>query len=108
MLLYGPLVYQYDFKHPGKYDTGLGRWVVMVFQVSEGIKTRIVYGYNPCYKKKMDSRTSYQHQRRYLVLKDKDQNFPRKCLHDDLIRQLQDWREEGDRIILCMDANNYI
>ena len=42
MLLYGPLVYQYDFKHSDKDDTGLGRWVVMVFQGSEGIKTRIV------------------------------------------------------------------
>ena len=46
MLIYGPLVYQYDFKHPGKDDKGLGRWVLMVFQVSEGIKTRTVCGYN--------------------------------------------------------------
>ena len=44
MLLYGPLVYQYDFKHSDKDDTGIGRWVLMAFQVSEGIKTRIVCG----------------------------------------------------------------
>ena len=69
MLLYGPLVDQYDFKHSDKDDTGFGRWVVMVFQGSEGVKTRIVCGYNLCYNKKMDSRTSYQHQYRYLVLK---------------------------------------
>ena len=25
MLLYGPLVYQFDFEHSGKDDTGLGR-----------------------------------------------------------------------------------
>ena len=32
MILYVSLVYQYDFEHPGKDDTGLGIWVVMVFQ----------------------------------------------------------------------------
>ena len=69
MLLNVPLVDQYDFEHSGKDDTGLGRWVVMVFQGFEGIKTRIVYGYNSCYKNNMESRTSYQQQRRYLVLK---------------------------------------
>ena len=46
MLLYGPLVDQYDFEQSSKDDTGLGRWVVMVFQESEGIKTRIICGYN--------------------------------------------------------------
>ena len=46
MLLYGPSLYQYDFEHSGKDKTGLGRWVVMVLQGSEGIKTRIVCGYN--------------------------------------------------------------
>ena len=46
MLLYEPFVKQYDFEHSGNDDTGIGRWVVMVFQGSEGIKTRIVFGYN--------------------------------------------------------------
>ena len=46
MLLYGPLVDQYDFKHSGKDKLGLGRWVFMVSRLSEGIKTRIVCGYN--------------------------------------------------------------
>ena len=32
MLLYGPLVDQYDSKHYGKDDTGLGRWVVVVLK----------------------------------------------------------------------------
>jgi len=31
LLLYGPLINQYDFEASGKDDTGLGRWVVMVF-----------------------------------------------------------------------------
>ena len=108
MLIYGPLVDQYDFEHSVKDDSGLGRWVVMVFQGYTGIITRIVCGYNLCYNKKMKSRTSYQQKPRYLILKEKDRTCPRKRMHDDLIRQLQDWREEVDRIILCMDANEDI
>ena len=64
MLLYGPLVDQYDFEHSGKDDTGLGRWVLMVFQGSEVIKTIIVCNYNSCYNKNMKSRSSYQQQQR--------------------------------------------
>ena len=48
LLLYGQLIEQYDFEASGKDDTGLGRWVVMVFRGSEGIVTHMVYGYNPC------------------------------------------------------------
>ena len=29
-------------------------------------------------------------------------------MHNDLISQLQDWREEGDRIILCIDESEDI
>ena len=60
MLLYGPLVDQYDFEHSGKDDTGLGRWVVIVFQGFEGTKNRIFCGYISWYNKKMKSKTSYQ------------------------------------------------
>ena len=105
MLLYGPLVDQYDLEESGKDDTGISRWVVMVFRGYEGIKTRIVCGYNSCYNKNMESRTIYQKQHRYHVIKDKDRTYPRKHLHKYLTRQLKDWREEGDRIMLCMDAN---
>ena len=80
----------------------------MVFKGSEGIKTIIVCGYNSCYNKRMEYRTIYNQPRRYLVLKEKGQTCTRKRLRDDLIRQLKDCREEGDWIILCMDANEYI
>ena len=54
MHLYGPLVNQNKLIHSGKYETGLGRWVVMVFQGYKGIKTIIVCGYNWCYNKNME------------------------------------------------------
>ena len=89
MLIYVPLVDKYDVKHSGKDDTGIGIWAIMVFKGPEGIKNRINCGYNFCYNKKMDSRSIYRKQHRYLVLKEKDQTCPRKRLYDDLIRQFE-------------------
>ena len=60
MLLFGSLIQKFDVDHSGMYDTGLERWCYMTLCGSEGIKTWVVRGYNPCYKKKKDSNTSYQ------------------------------------------------
>ena len=107
-LCFGPLIEQYDYEHSGKEDTGLGRWVVMVFQGADGLVTRVVCSYNPCYNNKKQSRTSYQQQRRYFITKEKDTTCPRKRFRDDLVKQLEKWRADGDRLIVCMDANEDI
>jgi hypothetical protein len=108
MLLFGQLVEQFDFEASGRDDSGLGRWVVMVFRGENGLTTRIVCGYNPCYNRKQQSRTSYQQARRYYITKEKDVTCPRKRFRDDLIKQLTQWREEGDRLVVCLDANEDI
>ena len=108
LLLYGPLIDQYDFEASGKDDIGLGRWVVMVFRGSDGITTRVVCGYNPCKSNIRARRSSYQQHRRYFIEKEKDTMCPRRRFHNDLVRQLTQWREAGDRIIVCMDANEDI
>ena len=89
LLAYGSIVEQYDFEHSGKDNTGLGRWVSMVFRGSEGVTTRIVCGYNPCYNTRKESRTFYQQNRRYLITKEKDRSCPRKRFREDLVRQLR-------------------
>ncbi len=38
----------------------------------------------------------------------KDTTCPRKRFHDDLLKQLNKWRQEGDCLIVCMDANKDI
>jgi hypothetical protein len=38
--------------------TGLGRWLVILLK-GDGIKTRIVCGYNPCYNNNPTSSTTY-------------------------------------------------
>ena len=108
LLLFGPLIDQYDFENSGKDDTGLGRWVVMTFVGSDGIVTRVVCGYQPCYAPRKAKRSSYQQHRRYLLKIEKDLTCPRKRFREDLVKQLVTWRENGDRLIVCMDANEHI
>lgn len=89
MLLYGETIEQYDFEASGKDDTGLGRWVSMVFRGENGLVTRVVTCYNPCYNSNAGSRTSYQQHRRYFVVKEKDDTCPRKRFLMDLKKQLE-------------------
>ena len=63
MLLFGSLIQQFAVDHSRKDNTGLGRWRYMTLFGSEGIKTRVVCGYNPCYIKNKESNTSYQQHR---------------------------------------------
>ena len=41
-------------------------------------------------------------------MKEKDGTCPRKRFRNDLIKQLVIWRRQGDRLIVCMDANEDI
>ena len=107
MLLYGSLIQQYDFEHSGKDDTGLGRWVSMRLVGEGDIVTRMVVCYNPCYNK-TGSKSTYQQHRRYFAQKEKDTTCPRKRFRQDLKKQLNTWREQGERLIVCMDANENI
>ena len=108
LLLYGPLTAQYDHEASGKDDSGLGRWVVMVLRGSDGITTRIICAYNPCVSPKKATRSTYQQHRRYLLKTEKDRSCPRTRFRNDLVRQLELWRAAGDRLIVCMDANEDI
>lgn len=92
----------------GRDETGLGRWVFMTFVGEGGIVTRVVCCYNRCYNKNQVSRTSYQQQRRYFINKEHDDTCPRKRFLQHLLVLLKGWREQGDRIIVCMDANEHI
>ena len=80
----------------------------MLFLGSEDIVTRIVCGYNPCVTSPKAKRSTYQQHRRYLIEKEKDLACPRKQFHHDLVQKLKQWCEQGDRLIVCMDANKHI
>ena len=107
-MMFGPLLEQYDFENSGKDDTGLGRWVSMVLQGEDGIVTCFVCCYNPCYNSKVGSHTTYQQHRRYFIRVEKDRTCPHNLFTEDLGKQLTKWREQGERNLVCMDANENI
>ena len=102
ILLYGYLIDQYNFEASGKDDTGLGRWVLMVLQGADEIRTRMVCGYNPCHNTKKATRSSSPQQWRYFMMKERDRTGPRTRFKNDLLAQLREWREQGNRLIVCM------
>ena len=106
MLMFGDMIDYYDSTQSGRDETGLGRWVVMTLKGDT--TTRIVCGYNPCRNDKPNSGTVYHQQRQYWVLKKKCLECPRVKFRTDLIDLLQKWREQGDKLIVCMDANEDI
>jgi hypothetical protein len=60
LLLLWTLIEQYAYDLSGNDPTGLGRLVVVTFQGENGIITRVVCCYNPCYNNKPYSHTYYQ------------------------------------------------
>jgi hypothetical protein len=101
MLLFGHLTEQMDHNESGKDDSGLGWWTVITLQ-GDGVQTRVVCGYNPCGNSKLNSGTSYQQHRRYLVMQQRDLTCPRKKFHDDSIGLLRKWREEGNCLVVLI------
>ena len=41
-------------------------------------------------------------------MKEKDRTCPRTRFKKDLLAQFRKWREQGDRLIVCMDVNEDI
>jgi len=108
ILAFGPLIEYLDVRNSGKDTSGLGRWTMMLLK-GDGIQTRVICGYNPCKSNKaqrINSGTSYAQHRRYLIHTRKDiTTCPRDLFREELVQQLQRWRDDGDRLIVCMDAN---
>ena len=69
---------------------------------------RVVCAYNPCYNTKQNSSTSYQQQRRYWINSHQDLSCPCLKFRDYLVSQLREWRANGDKLIICMDANESV
>ena len=110
-MMFGPLIESLDVAQSGKDESGLGRWTTMTLQ-GDNITLRIVCGYNPCKSHSAagkPSQTSYAQHRRYLINTRRDATTcPRTLFREEIIQQPKKWRQEGDWLIVCMDANDYI
>ena len=87
----------------GKDTTGLGRW--SWFKLSgTTTTTRIVVAYAACKSRKQAHSATIAQQRRYWRLQGNRQ-CPRKLFREQLLNMLQEWRSEGEKIILLIDSN---
>ena len=82
--------------------SGLGRWVSVALDRKGHTKLRILSVYCPCYSTGFFS--TYQQQARWLKRQGRKEN-PRKALEIDLKLTLWNWIDDGDDIVLMMDAN---
>ncbi len=108
LMVIGSLTEHIKNNQPGKDETGLGRWwSVMTFKGDNG-RTRVICGYNSCYNKNPNSSTTYQQHRRFFITQRGDLTCPRTRFKEDLVSQLKQWCKEGNRLIVCLDANEDI
>ena len=80
----------------------------MTFSGKEGHLTTILVGYNPCKTTTSHNQSSYQLQRSYFTLAKRNTTCPRRQFQQDLIELLTQWRLEGRRLIICLDANDHV
>ena len=88
----------------GEDESGLGRWSWMLFQGAHNNKTRIISAYKPCRTGPSGLRTVFNQQRRYFRSIGRKGN-PRTLFNQDLQEQLVQWRQGGEKLIVCIDAN---
>jgi hypothetical protein len=103
MLMFGEMINYYDQAQSGWDNSGLGRWVVMTLRGET--MTRIICGYNPCGNNCPNSGTVYHQQHLYWITKQGCLTCRRVKFQEDLVAQLKRWREQGDKLIVCLDAN---
>eukprot|EP00956_Cyclotella_meneghiniana_P026049 scaffold55510_cov37-Cyclotella_meneghiniana.AAC.1 len=108
MVAFGELASLLGAGAMGVDESGLGRWTYMEFKGEEGISTVIVSGYVPCKNKRDNSGTTYQQHRRYFAKKEKKDEEPRRRFLSDLLKLLASWKEEGKKLVICLDANENI
>ena len=97
----------------GKDESGLGRAVWITIEYNDH-KFRIVTGYRPCdYRNKAPGKRGdrntvwHQHRRYYREKGIQDPNVVE--LYDDyLFGLLQQWRSDGDEVLLLIDANENV
>ena len=92
-------------------DTRQGRWSWVRLQGNTDNKgkctnIRLINTYRVCQAQVTDgSFTSYMHQYTVQQSEGNPTPYPRTQVIEDLTKFIQDCKEQGDEIILCMDAN---
>jgi hypothetical protein len=91
----------------GADETGLGRWVWTLFAGKNNTKLRVISGYRPNPDASDRPGSVYSQQERYFR-SNKDDRNPRRAFIKDLQKSITTWTEEGNLLIVGMDANDNI
>ncbi len=84
---------------------GLGRWCSWPFYCNPSQVSRIVVAYRTCHSKVKGLRSIYQQQLRYIQAHGINCS-PVELFDRDLAKQIKEWRQSGERIVLVMDVND--
>ena len=87
----------------GRDDSKLGRWSWICLEGKQHHRTRVLTGYRPCEGGTGVGSAYIQHER-YLQSKKRDIS-PREAFYEDLAPLLNEWKAQGDHIIITLDAN---
>ena len=93
----------YRVQERGRDETGLGRWCWVVLQGKQHHRTRLISAYRPCVGSPGPT-TVYQQHVRHLLRTGRDSE-PRRQFYIDLRASIVKWKQEGDHIVVTMDAN---
>ena len=86
----------------GKDPSGLGRWCYTLLEGKQHSTTRIVSVYQPT-EGPGESSINSQH---VAYLREKnDMHAPRKAIYEDLQESVDEWLENGENLIICIDTN---
>ena len=91
----------------GKDKSGLGRWVWTLFAGKNQTKLRIISGYRPNPDSSDKTGSVYSQHERHLRSIHDDRN-PRRAFSADLKDALETWKNEGNLVIIGMDANDNV
>jgi len=90
----------------GTDQSGLGRWSYIEMQGPNHIKYIIASGYRVGPKPPtLGANTVYDQQYQILLSQGHIQPKPRQQFIDDLIKQVQAWRQQQIEVLVCLDAN---
>ena len=87
----------------GRDGTVLGRWNWIQVQGRRGQLTRIVSGYRPQHSTELGS--AYEQHKRYFKVNGGPRD-PIKAFDEDLARELNQWKEDNEEVILGLDGND--
>jgi hypothetical protein len=105
-LFSGKKLRQYIVKCFGDFR-GLGRWHSWIIQANPCHRTRLVVAYQVGRLRQKRPHTIYQQHIRYMQIKGIS-GTPRELFSSDFVNAILQWIEQGDRIVLFVDANEHI